>query len=76
MLRHTVKPGITGWAQVNGWRGETAELVKMEERVPALNMEYIGIRNLLLDLRDHLPDGLLTQEKPEAYYLVGMTHSI
>lgn len=33
MLRHKVKPGITGWAQVNGWRGETDTLDKMENRV-------------------------------------------
>lgn len=50
MLRHIVKPGITGWAQVNGWRGETAELGKMEERVRH-DMEYIRNWNLLLDLK-------------------------
>jgi putative colanic acid biosysnthesis UDP-glucose lipid carrier transferase len=50
MLRHVVKPGITGWAQVNGWRGETAELVKMEERVRH-DMEYIRNWNLLFDLK-------------------------
>ena len=50
MLRHIVKPGITGWAQVNGWRGETAELMKMEERVRH-DMEYIRNWSLLLDLK-------------------------
>ncbi|HEY5282403.1 MAG TPA: undecaprenyl-phosphate glucose phosphotransferase [Polyangia bacterium] len=50
MLRHTVKPGITGWAQVNGWRGETIELEKMEGRVRH-DMEYIRNWNLLLDLK-------------------------
>ncbi|MGD0835343.1 MAG: undecaprenyl-phosphate glucose phosphotransferase [Polyangia bacterium] len=50
MLRHIVKPGITGWAQVNGWRGETAEIEKMEERVRH-DMEYIRNWNLLLDMK-------------------------
>jgi putative colanic acid biosynthesis UDP-glucose lipid carrier transferase len=50
MLRHMVKPGITGWAQVNGWRGETADLQKMEQRV-LHDLEYIRNWNLLLDLK-------------------------
>ena len=50
MLRHMVKPGITGWAQVNGWRGETAELAKMEQRVRH-DLEYIRNWNLFLDLK-------------------------
>jgi len=50
MLRHMVKPGITGWAQVNGWRGETADLKKMEQRVRH-DLEYIRNWNLFLDLK-------------------------
>ncbi len=33
MLRHFVKPGITGWAQVNGWRGPTDTLIKLQNRI-------------------------------------------
>lgn len=40
MLRHKMKPGITGWAQINGWRGETDTLEKMEKRVE-FDTEYI-----------------------------------
>jgi len=40
LVRHYVKPGITGWAQVNGYRGETDELWKMEKRVE-YDKEYI-----------------------------------
>jgi putative colanic acid biosysnthesis UDP-glucose lipid carrier transferase len=50
MLRHKVKPGITGWAQVNGWRGETTDIVKMEKRVQH-DLEYIQNWHLLWDLK-------------------------
>ncbi|WP_460881854.1 undecaprenyl-phosphate glucose phosphotransferase [Pseudaeromonas pectinilytica] len=50
MLRHKVKPGITGWAQVNGWRGETDTLEKMERRVE-FDLEYIRSWSLWLDLK-------------------------
>jgi len=40
MLRHKVRPGITGWAQVNGWRGETGTPFKMQQRVKH-DLEYI-----------------------------------
>jgi putative colanic acid biosynthesis UDP-glucose lipid carrier transferase len=49
MLRHKVKPGITGWAQVNGWRGETDTLDKMQSRVD-FDLEYIQNWSLWLDL--------------------------
>ncbi len=50
MLRHKVKPGITGWAQVNGWRGETDTLDKMEKRIE-YDLEYIRNWSLWLDLK-------------------------
>jgi putative colanic acid biosynthesis UDP-glucose lipid carrier transferase len=49
MLRHKVKPGITGWAQVNGLRGETDTLDKMERRI-AYDLEYLRNWSLRLDL--------------------------
>lgn len=50
MLRHKVKPGITGWAQINGWRGETDTLDKMQKRVE-YDLEYIEHWSLWLDLK-------------------------
>jgi len=50
MLRHKVKPGITGWAQVNGWRGETDTLEKMQMRVQH-DLEYLQNWSLWLDLK-------------------------
>ncbi|HEU4581233.1 MAG TPA: undecaprenyl-phosphate glucose phosphotransferase [Polyangiaceae bacterium] len=50
MLRHKVKPGITGWAQVNGWRGETDTYEKMQKRVEH-DLDYIRNWNLFLDIR-------------------------
>ncbi|WP_320167909.1 undecaprenyl-phosphate glucose phosphotransferase [Mangrovibacterium marinum] len=49
MTRHYVKPGITGWAQVNGYRGETDELWKMEKRV-AYDREYMENWSLWWDV--------------------------
>jgi putative colanic acid biosysnthesis UDP-glucose lipid carrier transferase len=49
MVRHKVKPGITGWAQVNGFRGETDSLEKMEGRV-RLDLDYLRNWSLRLDL--------------------------
>ncbi len=50
MLRHKVKPGITGWAQINGWRGETDTLVKMEKRVE-YDLQYIKHWSLWFDIK-------------------------
>ena len=50
MSRHLVRPGITGWAQVTGFRGETRELWQMEGRVRC-DMWYINHWSLWLDLR-------------------------
>lgn len=50
MLRHKVKPGLTGWAQINGWRGETEVLTKMEKRIE-FDLHYINNWSLLLDLK-------------------------
>lgn len=50
MMRHFVKPGITGWAQVTGFRGETRELWQMEGRV-ARDIWYMQHWSFWLDLR-------------------------
>ena len=50
MVRHFVKPGITGWAQVTGFRGETKELWQMEERVKC-DIWYIEHWSIWLDIR-------------------------
>lgn len=50
MLRHAVKPGITGWAQVNGFRGGTHYLWQMEKRVE-FDVWYIQHWNVFLDLK-------------------------
>jgi putative colanic acid biosynthesis UDP-glucose lipid carrier transferase len=47
---HFVKPGITGWAQVNGYRGLTDELWKMQKRVE-YDMEYLENWNFLWDIK-------------------------
>lgn len=48
--RHRVKPGITGWAQINGWRGETSTEEQIEQRV-AHDFHYIDNWSLWLDLK-------------------------
>ena len=47
--RHRVKPGITGWAQINGWRGETDSQEKIQRRVEH-DLHYIENWSVLFDL--------------------------
>ena len=47
--RHKVKPGITGWAQINGWRGATETSEKMQRRIEH-DLHYIEHWSLLLDM--------------------------
>jgi putative colanic acid biosynthesis UDP-glucose lipid carrier transferase len=49
MLRHKIKPGMTGWAQVHGFRGETPTIDKMEARV-RYDLEYFRNWSIWLDL--------------------------
>jgi len=50
MLRHKVKPGITGWAQINGWRGETDTLDKMQGRIDC-DLDYVRNWSLWWDFK-------------------------
>lgn len=50
MVRHMIKPGITGWAQINGFRGATDELWQMEKRVDN-DVWYIEHWSFMLDLK-------------------------
>ncbi|SMC23007.1 putative colanic acid biosysnthesis UDP-glucose lipid carrier transferase [Andreprevotia lacus DSM 23236] len=50
MMRHKVKPGITGWAQVNGFRGETDTLDKMQRRIE-YDLDYLRNWSIWLDLK-------------------------
>jgi putative colanic acid biosysnthesis UDP-glucose lipid carrier transferase len=48
-LRHKVKPGLTGWAQIHGFRGETDTLDKMAKRID-FDLEYLRNWTMLLDV--------------------------
>lgn len=65
-FRHHVKPGITGWAQVNGYRGETSALEMMEKRVEH-DLWYINNWSLLLDLSILLRTIVVAFGRPSAY---------
>ena len=66
MLRHKVKPGITGWAQVNGWRGETDTTKKMEKRIEH-DIHYIKNWSLFFDLKIMLLTILVVFTRKNAY---------
>jgi putative colanic acid biosynthesis UDP-glucose lipid carrier transferase len=66
MIRHKVRPGITGWAQVNGCRGETETLDKMKRRID-YDLEYLRHWSFTLDLRIILRTVGLMRKDPNAY---------
>ena len=66
MWRHKVKPGITGWAQINGYRGETDTLDKMENRV-IYDISYLKNWSLWLDLTIILKTVKLIVKDTHAY---------
>jgi putative colanic acid biosysnthesis UDP-glucose lipid carrier transferase len=66
MIRHKVKPGITGFAQVNGWRGETDTVDKMKRRIE-YDLQYLRNWSLLLDLQIVLKTVVVVLQKDNAY---------
>lgn len=66
MLRHKVKPGITGWAQVNGWRGETDTIEKMQHRVEH-DLYYIRNWSIWLDIKIILMTAIIGFTGKNAY---------
>lgn len=66
MIRHKVKPGITGWAQVNGYRGETDTLDKMQARID-YDLDYLRHWTLKLDLHIILKTVLVVFKDQAAY---------
>ncbi len=66
MTRHKVRPGITGWAQVNGLRGETDTLDKMRRRIE-YDLQYLNNWSLWLDLKILLKTILIVLRDEHAY---------
>jgi putative colanic acid biosynthesis UDP-glucose lipid carrier transferase len=66
MVRHKVKPGITGWAQVNGFRGETDVLEKMQGRID-YDLDYLRNWSLRLDIHIILRTARLVAKDSRAY---------
>jgi len=65
-LRGRIKPGITGWAQVNGWRGETRDPEQMRRRVE-YDVEYIENWELWLDIKILLMTAVVVLTRRNAY---------
>ncbi|MGH8619697.1 MAG: undecaprenyl-phosphate glucose phosphotransferase [Burkholderiales bacterium] len=66
MVRHKVKPGITGWAQINGFRGETDTVDKMKKRIDH-DLAYLRNWSMLLDFYIILKTVLLVVKDRHAY---------
>jgi putative colanic acid biosynthesis UDP-glucose lipid carrier transferase len=66
MVRHKVKPGITGWAQVNGFRGETGSVESMKARID-FDLDYLKKWSLVLDLKIIFRTPLLIFKDKKAY---------
>jgi putative colanic acid biosynthesis UDP-glucose lipid carrier transferase len=66
MIRHKVKPGVTGFAQVNGWRGETDTVDKMKRRIE-YDLQYLRNWSLLLDLQIIVKTVFVVLRKDNAY---------
>jgi undecaprenyl-phosphate galactose phosphotransferase/putative colanic acid biosynthesis UDP-glucose lipid carrier transferase len=65
-FRHHVKPGITGWAQANGYRGQTQTVAMMAQRVE-YDLWYINNWSLWLDLKILLKTMKMVYRQPTAY---------
>jgi putative colanic acid biosynthesis UDP-glucose lipid carrier transferase len=66
MMRHKVKPGITGWAQVNGLRGETESIDKMKARID-YDLDYLRNWSLRFDLSIILKTIVVVLQRQNAY---------
>ena len=66
MVRHKVTPGITGLAQVSGFRGETETVDKMKKRI-ALDLDYLRNWSIGLDMRIILKTIMLVFRDSKAY---------
>jgi putative colanic acid biosynthesis UDP-glucose lipid carrier transferase len=66
MIRHKIRPGMTGWAQVNGLRGETETIDKMQKRVE-YDLDYLRQWSVWLDLKILIRTAFAITKDPNAY---------